>query len=142
MFLRRWLLWSTAFLWVSCVITLAGSVPPLLATASAAPQFTDVCGVIDSDRVWAPGVYVATSCTVTVNPNVTLTVAPGAVVKFNGSTMVVNGRLLTQGSAQAPVVFTSYWDDAHGGPVHRLHRLSCRGRWARAMPTTCWRPTT
>lgn len=133
MFLRRWLLGSTAFLWVSCVVTLAGSVPPLFATASTAPQFTDVCGVIDTDRVWAPGVYVATSCTVTVNPDVTLTVAPGAVVKFNGSTMVVNGRLLAQGSAQAPVVFTSYWDDAHGGDTDGESRSPAPGDWAKLV---------
>ena len=123
MFLRRRFPRLTAFLWVSCIAAIAAllcGMSSSLASQTSAPLTTDICGVIDADRTWTPGsVHVANSCIVTVNPNVTLTVQPGAVVKFRGSTMVVNGRLLAQGTDQAPVVFTSYWDDAHGAVTVR-----------------------
>jgi hypothetical protein len=64
-----------------------------------------------------------------VNPNVTLTIQPGVVVKFQGSTMVVNGRLLAQGSDLAQIVFTSYWDDTHGGDTDGQPRSAAPGDW-------------
>lgn len=47
----------------------------------------------------------------------TLTMEPGTVVKFfdKQSKLEVNGRLLAQGTADAPIVFTSYRDDEFGG---------------------------
>lgn len=57
-----------------------------------------------------------------VSPNVgngqQLTVGPGMVLKFYGTTRVMNvsGTLLAQGTDQAPVVFTSIHDDDFGSP--------------------------
>jgi RHS repeat-associated protein len=50
----------------------------------------------------------------TIPAGATLTVEPGAVVKVQ-STMTVNGTLLSQGTAERPVYFTSFKDDAAGG---------------------------
>jgi hypothetical protein len=54
---------------------------------------------------------------VTVAAGVTLTVQPGVVVKFNGSTryLQVNGTVSAVGTAASPVVFTSIQDDSIGG---------------------------
>lgn len=120
---------------VSCVIVLRGQRPALARDGKRRlADMTDVCGVIDADRTWAAGsVYVATSCTVTVNPNVTVTVSPGAVVKFSGSMMVVNGRLIAQGADGAPIVFTSDRDDAHGGYICGFHIGLLPGDWAKLV---------
>ncbi len=51
----------------------------------------------------------------------TLTIQPGAIVKFkdivtDNSIIVSNsGRILAEGTASNPIVFTSYKDDTHGG---------------------------
>jgi hypothetical protein len=54
---------------------------------------------------------------VTVAAGVTLTIDPGVVVKFNGTTrqLVVNGTLSAVGTAGSHITFTSYQDDSVGG---------------------------
>jgi hypothetical protein len=54
--------------------------------------------------------------TMTVNSGVTLTVNPGAVIKFEvpGSGLVVDGTLNAIGSSPLPIYFTSFKDDAIG----------------------------
>lgn len=64
-----------------------------------------------------------TSCNVyyvTANLRVsnTLTIEPGTVVKLAPNVILMlsgNGRLMANGTAAAPIYFTSYHDDAHGG---------------------------
>ncbi len=49
----------------------------------------------------------------------TLTLGPGIVVKASGSnTVIVDGVLLANGSAGAPVIFTSYTDDSAAGDTN------------------------
>jgi phage-related protein len=54
---------------------------------------------------------------VTVASGATLTIQPGVIVKLNGQfrELNVNGTLLAQGTASAPIVFTSIKDDSVGG---------------------------
>jgi hypothetical protein len=75
----------------------------------AKPLATDVGGPIVSDTTWtlvnSPYIVVAN---VEVWQNVTLTIEPGVVVKFNtGRFLQVNGTLVARGTAGQPIVFTS-----------------------------------
>jgi YD repeat-containing protein len=70
-----------------------------------------------SDVVWGPehSPYLVTD--LYVDPGDTLTLLPGTVVKLGptGDGIHVNGQLVAVGTAQRPVVFTSYRDDSVGG---------------------------
>lgn len=73
-------------------------------------------GTLPGNASWNnPGVVYNLAGTVTVPVGCTLTVAAGQVVKAFGDSLVVNGTLLAQGTADLPISFTSLFDDAHGG---------------------------
>jgi plastocyanin len=57
---------------------------------------------------------------VTIAEDVTLTLQPGVIIKFNDhyDDMFVNGTLRVLGTASNPVFFTSIHDDAHGGDTN------------------------
>lgn len=100
------------------------------ATATVAvppPGPVHECGTITADTTWSPqraSVYIL-DCTVDVPAGVTLTLAPGTIVKAFGSGScgqgVVNCSLSVEGSLQAlgiagsPVTFTSWKDTSIGG---------------------------
>jgi len=85
---------------------------------AASANRVDVCGTIPSDTVWtADNVYVQT-CGVTISASVTVTVEPGTIVKLVGADFIVNGALLVEGEPAAPIVFTSFSDDANGGDTN------------------------
>jgi len=86
--------------------------PPTLATVS-------ISGTISSNTTWEDGrVYIVGNTTVA--SGVTLTVDPGAIVKFSFATarLTISGTLDVNGSTTSPVYFTSYKDDTVGGDTN------------------------
>ena len=76
--------------------------------ASILPNASTVGGAITQDTVWnlAGSPYEATSI-VTVAANVTLTIEPGVIVRFNPNTRLnVNGTLHALGAAGSEITFT------------------------------------
>lgn len=76
------------------------------AALAASPQ-TQVCGQITSDTNWtlANSPYEMT-CNVGIPTGVTLTIQPGVVVYAGyGAALQVQGKLLANGTATAPITF-------------------------------------
>ncbi|ABY33334.1 MAG TPA: hypothetical protein DEF43_06360 [Chloroflexus aurantiacus] len=87
-----------------------------------------VCDPITTDTTWTTGnVYVVGDCALVVQSGATLTIQPGVIVKFfwvsayggsRGGGIRVDGRLIAQGTADQPIVFTSLADDSAGGDTN------------------------
>ena len=77
---------------------------------------TDVPDEISVDTVWTPddSPYVVSS-EVIVDAGATLTIQPGAIVKFDGGNISFLGQLDAQGTTLNPIYFTSLYDDTIGG---------------------------
>lgn len=77
------------------------------------------CSPITTDTTWTTGnVYVVQNCALVIQAGATLTIQPGVIVKLgapNASGIRVDGRLIAQGAASQPIIFTSYADDSAGG---------------------------
>lgn len=95
-------------------------------TIYVGPRPVYVSGSIENSRAWPAsyGPYVIDN-QLTVDTSATLTVEPGAVVKFaletdaaESMSMDVNGMLSAEGTEQDSVVFTSIRDDAYGGDTN------------------------
>ena len=71
---------------------------------------------ISEDTVWDGLVKVLGD--VTVASETTLTVDPGTIVKFVSGGLDVRGTLNVEGSAEAPVVFSTWTDDGAGGDTN------------------------
>uniref|UniRef100_A0A831U1X0 DUF1565 domain-containing protein n=1 Tax=Geobacter metallireducens TaxID=28232 RepID=A0A831U1X0_GEOME len=93
----------------------------LASTMAASPERFYRDAVLTEDTVWRGEVFVEGG--ITVAPQTTLTVEPGTVVRFRrtvagegaGPLLLVQGRLVARGSAEAPVRFTSSFSDPRAG---------------------------
>jgi hypothetical protein len=103
--------------YMTILVVVALAVGMVLTVAPPAQAATiTVSGVISSNTTWTNGNVYLVNGDVTVQPGVTLTIQPGAIVKLQGSRrLLINGRLSAVGTPSMPVYFTSYRDDAIGG---------------------------
>lgn len=71
---------------------------------------------ITQDTTWtaASSPYIIRH-TVYVKPSATLTIEPGVVVKLEASSLIIEGHLKALGAESDKIIFTSYYDDEHGG---------------------------
>ncbi|MDO4628945.1 MAG: carboxypeptidase regulatory-like domain-containing protein, partial [Planctomycetia bacterium] len=76
-------------------------------------------GTISSDQTWLPGQVYHVTGNLTVASGATLTILPGAIVKFDpGTSLIVQGTLNAEGNAAQPIIFTSIKDDSYGGDTN------------------------
>ncbi len=81
----------------------------------SATAYTTVSGTLPANTVWNPGVYYVSS-SITVNAGNTLTIMPGAIIKFAAGTALNSyGVVLAEGTVANPIVFTAFTDDSVGG---------------------------
>ncbi|MGO1519952.1 MAG: hypothetical protein ACTHZ1_07905 [Sphingobacterium sp.] len=95
-------------------------------------------GILESDETWtANNIYVLDG-RVVVDEGVTLTIEPGTIVKAedgqntNASTLIVDrgGKLIANGTAEQPIIFTSLNDEiAAGEKESTLDPLADAGQW-------------
>lgn len=77
---------------------------------------TIVSTSISSNTTWtvANSPYIVQG-SISVEPNTTLTIEPGVVVKMEFAVMNISGTLIAKGTEQDSIVFTSISDDTYGG---------------------------
>ena len=121
---------GTCILVVAMVLSLLVSAGPAYA-ATHIPTTT-----YTSNTTWtlANSPYVLDG-NVTVAAGATLTIEPGVIVKFNGTTreLRVNGVLSAVGTSASHITFTSYQDDTAGGDTNGdgSATIGAPGQWYR-----------
>lgn len=110
---------KTLFRLSLAVSTLLAIVLLSLQPSVAHAETIEVSGPILTDTTWLAGnVYVVVG-DVTVMPTATLTIDPGAIVKFqNDRSLLVDGKLTAAGTAAQKIYFTYWADDTVGGDTN------------------------
>ena len=78
-------------------------------------------GTLSSDQTWLGNTVYKITGDLTVPSGKTLTIQPGAIVKFDAGkrlTVSSGGTLIANGTADNKIVFTSIKDDSHGGDTN------------------------
>jgi len=78
-------------------------------------------GTLTANETWLGGQVYHITGTVTVPSGVTLTIMPGAIIKFgNNCSLIVNtgGTLIAEGNSAQPIIFTSIRDLEYGAEVN------------------------
>jgi len=88
--------------------------------ANGSPRFVSVNGVLSAEKTLTPrnSPYLIGRTGLAINTGVTLNIEAGVVIKFvipSEPVLTVNGRVVSRGTSENPVVFTSYLDDEYGG---------------------------
>jgi hypothetical protein len=79
-------------------------------------------GTLSANEAWDGTFTHHVTGDVTIPGGITLTINPGAVVKFDAGTGIVvqaGGRLIADGTVAQPIVFTSIRDDSAGGDTNQ-----------------------
>jgi RHS repeat-associated protein len=82
---------------------------------------TTESGTLSASQAWLGQFVYHVTGNVTVPSGVTLTINPGAIVKFDpgmGITVQSGGQLIADGTVAQPIIFTSIKDDANGGDTN------------------------
>lgn len=108
-------------------------------TTTFVPVTTTITTNITTNQTWGIGsstYYVAAN--ISVSSGVTLTIDPGVVVKFNGTSITNNGSIIAQGTVNTPITFTSYHDDTVGGDTNNNGASStpAAGNWGGIITNT------
>ncbi len=94
-------------------------------------------GIITANETWeAKNVYILNG-RVVVDEGVTLTIEPGTIIKAedgqeaNASALIVDqgGRLIAEGTAEKPIIFTSVNDGIEPGETESTLELADAGQW-------------
>ncbi len=76
-------------------------------------------GDLPASNAWDnPGIVYRLSGDLTVPSAMTLTIGAGQVIKSYRASLLVNGTLRATGTAERPIIFTSYGDDSAGGDTN------------------------
>ncbi|WP_197231366.1 right-handed parallel beta-helix repeat-containing protein [Novipirellula artificiosorum] len=93
-------------------------------------------GTLTSDTTWTNGEVHQITDDLQVAADVTLTIAPGAIVKFRHANveLFVDGTLHAEGTPTAPIVFTSIHDDVgEDTNANGNETAPAAGNWARIV---------
>ena len=104
---------------------------------TAGPQFWDISGtpkarnsanylivktgsniISDLTLTKSKSPYIVDNDAIVIQAGATLTIEPGVVIKFYSGGMRVEGKIISRGTADEPVVFTSFNDDSYGGDTN------------------------
>ncbi len=128
---QRFLSSRIAHFVLSGAATLLGGFLFLLPSAQAST--INVISNITTSTTWvASNVYVFNNNLIAIQSGVTLTIASGTVVKFNGTSsgLTVDGTLQANGAAGNQIYFTSVNDNSVGGTISGSTGSPAAGNWA------------
>ena len=106
---------------------------------------TNVTGIITSDTSWtkANSPYNLTS-SITVAPEVTLTIESGTIVQLNESHLQINGTLIARGTSNDPINFnggkpisTGGWKILTGDNSHSIVFSPSSTNWSQQTKSGC-----